>query len=117
MAMPASKRTDLIAINLRLPKSLHKSLKQQAKRKGVPLNTEIVNMLEGYEAKTVKRSAEIFEPMIKASSGAAVIVGEMVVRTLKPEALEEFKAAMLKAGVQSPSPKIRDDDEGEREKE
>src|SRR6266487_1854854 len=44
--MPASRRTDLIAINQRLPRALHKALKQQAKRNGVPLNTEIIERLQ-----------------------------------------------------------------------
>jgi ribosomal protein L12E/L44/L45/RPP1/RPP2 len=45
MVMPATKRTDLIAINLRMPKTLHRSLKQHAKRNGVPLNTEMIQRL------------------------------------------------------------------------
>jgi hypothetical protein len=65
--MPATKRTGLIAVNVRLPESLHKSLKKQAKKKGIPLNTEIVNRLEGYEADTVDRVTAITQPIINAA--------------------------------------------------
>jgi hypothetical protein len=51
----ADRTADAIKLNLRLPKPLHKRLKQQARRNNVSLNTEIVNQLEGYEAATIKR--------------------------------------------------------------
>jgi hypothetical protein len=41
----ASKTADAIKLVLRLPKPLHKRLKQQARRNNVSLNTEIVNQL------------------------------------------------------------------------
>ena len=41
----ANKTADAIKLNLRLPKPLHKRLKQQARRNNVSLNTEIVNQL------------------------------------------------------------------------
>jgi hypothetical protein len=113
----ADKTADATKFLLRLPPALHKRLVTQARRNKISLNQEIVNQLEGYEAATVKRTTEIIQPMIKSSSGAAVVVAEAMVHVLKPEALEQFKAAMQKAGVMPPSPKIRDDDEGEREKE
>jgi hypothetical protein len=42
----ADKTSDAIKLNLRLPKPLHRRLKQQAKRNNVSLNTEIVNQLD-----------------------------------------------------------------------
>jgi len=45
----ASKTADRYKLVLRLPKPLHKRLKQQARRNDVSLNTEIVNQLEGRE--------------------------------------------------------------------
>jgi HicB family len=44
--MAANKTADAIKLNLRLPKSLHRHLRQEARRNNVSLNTEIVNELE-----------------------------------------------------------------------
>ncbi len=51
--MVASKTTDAAKLVLRLPKHLHKQLKQRARRNGVSLNTEIVNELERHHDYTV----------------------------------------------------------------
>ena len=60
----ADKTADAFKFVLRLPKPLHKRLKQQAKRNNVSLNTEIVNQLEGSEAATAKRMAEALRPAL-----------------------------------------------------
>jgi HicB family len=60
----ADKTSDAIKLNLRLPKHLHKRLKQQARRNNVSLNTEIVNQLEGHEASSVARMAEWLKPAL-----------------------------------------------------
>jgi non-canonical (house-cleaning) NTP pyrophosphatase len=57
----ADKTADAIKLNLRLPKPLHKRLKQQARRNNVSLNTEIVNQLEGQQPlfeKTVRSALQ-----------------------------------------------------------
>jgi hypothetical protein len=38
---------DVVKLNLRLPKALHRKLSQAAKANNVSLNTEIINQLEG----------------------------------------------------------------------
>jgi hypothetical protein len=38
---------DVVKLNLRLPKALHRKLRQAANANNVSLNTEIVNQLEG----------------------------------------------------------------------
>jgi predicted HicB family RNase H-like nuclease len=38
---------DVVKLNLRLPKALHRKLSQAAKTNNVSLNTEIINQLEG----------------------------------------------------------------------
>ena len=38
---------DVVKLNLRLPKALHRKLRQAAKANNVSLNTEIINQLEG----------------------------------------------------------------------
>ena len=38
---------DVVKLNLRLPKALHKKLRQAAQSNNVSLNTEIINQLEG----------------------------------------------------------------------
>jgi hypothetical protein len=60
----ADKTSDAIKLNLRLPKPLHRRLKQQAKRNNVSLNTEIVNQLEGHETATAARMAEALKPAL-----------------------------------------------------
>jgi hypothetical protein len=38
---------DVVKLNLRLPKALHRKLRQAAQANNVSLNTEIINQLEG----------------------------------------------------------------------
>jgi hypothetical protein len=45
--MSGKSTVDVVKLNLRLPKALHRKLRQAAKTKNVSLNTEIVNQLEG----------------------------------------------------------------------
>jgi HicB-like protein involved in pilus formation len=52
--MAPDKTADAIKLNLRLPKPLHKRLKQQARRNNVSLNTEIVNQLEGRQSGAIE---------------------------------------------------------------
>ena len=68
--MATDKTADAIKLNLRLPKALHKQLKQQARRNNVSLNTEIVNQLEGAEAAAVERIAETITPLIDRAAKA-----------------------------------------------
>jgi hypothetical protein len=116
----ADKTADATKFLLRLPPALHKRLVVQARRNKISLNQEIVNQLEGYEAAMVKRTTGIMQPVIKSSAGGVVV--QAIMQFVKPEflnqeAVEQFKAEEAKAGAPSPSPKIRDDDEGERKKE
>jgi hypothetical protein len=66
------KTSDAIKLNLRLPKPLHKRLKQQARRNNVSLNTQIVNQLEGSETATAKRMAEAIRPLVADAVETAV---------------------------------------------
>jgi hypothetical protein len=68
----ADKTSDAIKLNLRLPKPLHRRLKQQAKRNNVSLNTEIVNQLEAAEVATAKRMAEAMKPLLEEAIETAV---------------------------------------------
>jgi hypothetical protein len=45
--MSAKTTDDVVKLNLRLPKALHKKLRQAAQSNNVSLNTEIINQLEG----------------------------------------------------------------------
>jgi hypothetical protein len=45
--MSAKSSDDVVKLNLRLPKALHRKLRQAAKANNVSLNTEIINELEG----------------------------------------------------------------------
>ena len=45
--MSAKNTDDVVKLNLRLPKALHKKLRQAAQSNNVSLNTEIINQLEG----------------------------------------------------------------------
>jgi len=44
---PTKSTDDVVKLNLRLPKALHRKLRQAARVNNVSLNTEIVNQLEG----------------------------------------------------------------------
>jgi len=44
--MSAKKAIDVVKLNLRLPKALHRKLHQAARANNVSLNTEIINQLE-----------------------------------------------------------------------
>jgi len=79
----ADKTSDAIKLNLRLPKPLHRRLKQQAKRNNVSLNTEIVNQLEGTEKSTAKRMAEIMKPIFDEAIEEAI--ARATGRALDPE--------------------------------
>lgn len=70
--MATDKTADAIKLNLRLPKHLHKRLKQQARLNNVSLNTEIVNQLGGAEAATAKRMAEVIRPLVADAIESAV---------------------------------------------
>jgi hypothetical protein len=51
MQMTAGKgASDVVKLNLRLPKALHRKLHQAARANNVSLNTEIINQLEGRSA-------------------------------------------------------------------
>ena len=52
--MAENRTTDAVKLNLRLPKSLHRQLVQQATRRNVSLNTEIVEQLQGSRARSYK---------------------------------------------------------------
>jgi hypothetical protein len=107
---PREKTADAVKLMLRLPRSLHERLQQQAKRNNVSLNTEIVNELERHEEGVLKATAEALQPMVRAaSSGVALYTAELMVSILKPEALEQFKEDTAKAGLPRLSPKIPDD--------
>jgi uncharacterized membrane protein YheB (UPF0754 family) len=66
--MPESKTADAVKLVLRLPKSLHKRLRQQAARNNVSLNTEIVTQLEGAEAAAEKRMLTVIKKSLHSSA-------------------------------------------------
>jgi HicB family len=77
--MPGRKRTGLITTNIRLPQALHKKLTQRAAQKGVPLNTLLIERLEDYDARLVKRLIEIIQPLLdEAIMKAAQMAGHIV---------------------------------------
>jgi hypothetical protein len=96
--MATDKTADAIKLNLRLPKALHKQLKQQARRNNVSLNTEIVNQLQGYEAATAKRILETAEPFMEQSMRSATTGAMMGAIAI----LNNFVGAFLAAGEGQP---------------
>jgi hypothetical protein len=87
----ASKTADAIKLVLRLPKPLHKRLKQQARRNNVSLNTEIVNQLEGHEAASVARMAEALKPALDDAIKEAI---EMAVYRTTRRSREQAEAML-----------------------
>jgi hypothetical protein len=61
----ASKTTDAVKLVVRLPKPLHKRLKQQARRRDVSLNTLIVSQLEGRDADAAEQIGLIVKRAIR----------------------------------------------------
>ena len=59
----ASKTADVIKLVLRLPKPLHKRLKQLARRNNVSLNTELVNQLSN--PKDLRIAPHILKRMVE----------------------------------------------------
>jgi hypothetical protein len=87
----ADKTSDAIKLNLRLPKQLHKRLKQQAKRNNVSLNTEIVNQLEGHEAASIARTAEWLKPALDDAIKEAI---ELAVHRTNHQSREQVEALL-----------------------
>jgi HicB family len=105
---PREKTADAVGFMLRLPRSLHKRLQKQAEQNNVSLNTQLVNMLEGYEAATIKRVTEITQPILdEAVKQAAQMAGTATIDVLlqgpvnlseeSKEALEALRERFKKA--------------------
>ena len=87
----ASKSADVVKLNLRLPKPLHKWLTQQARRNHVSLNTEILNQLSkakdpGIAAHLQK---DIWELEQKIVTDVRVQIGDVIREALAREAPAE----------------------------
>ena len=65
--MPAPKRTSMIATNVRLPRVLHKSLKREAKRQGIPFNQLLIDKIENYKMNFIKEAVDLVEEVIDAA--------------------------------------------------
>ena len=81
---------EVVKLVLRLPKHLHATLKKEAKRDNVSLNTEIIQQLEGYEVKTVQRTVGIVDALLKeavkeAAKTAASVTYEILKKERKAE--------------------------------
>jgi rRNA-processing protein FCF1 len=111
--MPARKRTGLITTNIRLPEALHKKLTQRAARKGVPLNTLLIEMLEGYEARLVRRLTEIIQPLLdEAIMKAAQMAGHVVAEvTLGKGDAKELRERLARVGIRIEEPEKPDEGE------
>jgi hypothetical protein len=87
--MSADKTADAVKFLLRLPKGLHRRLLQDAKRRNVSLNTQIVDELQGYEKAAVERITEIVKPLLdEAVSTSSTVATDRVYEILqshKPE--------------------------------
>jgi len=89
----ASKTADAVKLVLRLPKPLHKQLRQRAKLNNVSLNTEIVNQLAGAEAATIRRIMEIAQPLLRETRWRAGTETVEYVLQLAAEFAQEFAAS------------------------
>ena len=101
----ADKTANAAKVLLRLPKSLHRQLVQQAKRNNVSLNTEIVNQLSGHEASLYKVWLESAQPLLNEAAGLAaktatdIASAEIISRLLENPALLEQIADLVKASA------------------
>jgi len=112
----ASKTADAIKLVLRLPKPLHKRLKQQARRNNVSLNTEIINQLEGHEAATVERAREIIKPMIQdaTTKGFAATLLLLSQKAADSDAEQDLLARIER--LAEPAPDFLGPERGEEQK-
>jgi hypothetical protein len=107
----ASKTADAFKFVLRLPKPLHKRLKQQARRNNVSLNTEIVSQLEGHEAATLQQvkqeinqlnaTTALLEEVVQTFRGLLTGLGRLV-RAVEEKAVKEAEAAIREGRPRRP---------------
>jgi hypothetical protein len=109
--MPVQKRTGLVTTNIRLPQALHKKLTQQAQRKGIPLNTLLIRMLEGHDAQTVKAITGIIQPLLdQAIMNAAQIAGHIVAEVAFGKGnAAELKQRLARVGIVMQGPEKPDE--------
>jgi HicB family len=68
--MSAKHTDDVVKLNLRLPKALHRKLQQAAKANNVSLNTEIINQLEGHSSQTIEQLKGFIQETANATAAA-----------------------------------------------
>jgi hypothetical protein len=68
--MSAKHTDDVVKLNLRLPKALHRKLQQAAKANNVSLNTEIINQLEGRSSQTIEQLKGFIQETANATAAA-----------------------------------------------
>ena len=68
--MSAKHTDDVVKLNLRLPKALHRKLQQAAKANNVSLNTEIINQLEGRSSQTIEQLIGFIQETANATAAA-----------------------------------------------
>ena len=75
--MSAKNTDDVVKLNLRLPKALHRKLHQAAKANNVSLNTEIINQLEGRSSQgpILDQVKNIIQATATATAERMVIAG------------------------------------------
>jgi HicB family len=75
--MSAKNADDVVKLNLRLPKALHRKLHQAAKANNVSLNTEIINQLEGrsWHGQMPDQVKNLIQETATATADRMVIVG------------------------------------------
>jgi hypothetical protein len=81
------KDDDIVKLNLRLPKKLHRRLTQQAKRNNTSLNTEIINVLTA--AGEPKPEPKPIEEIIRAAAQQAAESTMTLVTTYSRHSEEE----------------------------
>jgi hypothetical protein len=78
--MPRRFSADVVTTNVRLPKKLHKSLEQEAKRLGTSINAEVVSRLE--KSLTLPSSEQLSELLRVVARRYPQVMEEPSVKTL-----------------------------------
>jgi len=75
--MSAKDTDDVVKLNLRLPKALHRKLHQAAKANNVSLNREIINQLEGRSSHgpMLDQVKSIIQATATATAERMVVIG------------------------------------------
>lgn len=77
--MARTKSAEAIKFMLRVPPALMKRLQKQAEQNNTSVTQEIINQLEGHDARSIERAVVLMEPMVAGAARIAAKVAANIV--------------------------------------